>query len=94
MIQIIIYREVLNNFANSLVEVSYNTRKHTVSSDTKFGHPFKLRTFEFTFKTSQEMIIYATYTYSVMQSDRNSFCGNVVLDSFNMSYREEGSILD
>ena len=29
-----------------------------------------------------------------MQSDGNSFCGDVVLDSFNMSYREEDSIVD
>ena len=28
-----------------------------------------------------------------MQSDRNSFCGKVVLDSFNMAYRDEGRIL-
>ena len=32
--------------------------------------------------------------YSVMQTDRNSFCGDVVLDSFNMSYRDGESILD
>ena len=31
--------------------------------------------------------------YSVMQSDRNRFCGDVVLDSFNMAYRDEGYIL-
>ena len=29
-----------------------------------------------------------------MQSDGNSFCGDVVLDNFNMSYRNEDSILD
>ena len=29
-----------------------------------------------------------------MQSDRNSFWGNVVLDSFNMAYRDESSILN
>ena len=29
-----------------------------------------------------------------MQSDGHSFCGEVVLDSLKMSYREEGSILD
>ena len=29
-----------------------------------------------------------------MQSDGNSFCGDVVLDSFNMQYRDEDSILD
>ena len=28
-----------------------------------------------------------------MRSDGNSFCGDVVLDSFNMSYRDEDSIL-
>ena len=32
--------------------------------------------------------------YSVMQSDGNSFCGDVVMDSFNTSYRDEDSILD
>ena len=29
-----------------------------------------------------------------MQSDGNSFLGNVVLDSSNMAYRDEGSIID
>ena len=29
---------------------------------------------------------------SVMQSDGNSFCGDVVLDSFNMVYSGEDSI--
>ena len=33
-------------------------------------------------------------TYSVMQSDGNSFCGDVVLDSFDMEYRDKDSILD
>ena len=32
--------------------------------------------------------------YSVMQSDGKSFCGDVVLDSFNMVYSNEDSILD
>ena len=32
--------------------------------------------------------------YSVMQSDWNSFVGDVVFDSFNMAYRYEDSILD
>ena len=32
--------------------------------------------------------------YSVMQSDGNRFCGDVVLDSFSMSYRDQDSILD
>ena len=32
--------------------------------------------------------------YSVMKSDGNSFCGDVVLDSFNTAYRDEDSILD
>ena len=30
--------------------------------------------------------------YSVMQSDGNSFCEDVVLDSFNMVYSGEDSI--
>ena len=37
---------------------------------------------------------YKMFVYGVMQSDGNSFCGDVAFDSFNMSYREEGSILD
>ena len=32
--------------------------------------------------------------YSVMQSDGNSFYGDVVLDGFNMSFRDEDSILE
>ena len=32
--------------------------------------------------------------YSVMQFDGNSFCGDVVLDSFNKSSRDEDIILD
>ena len=32
--------------------------------------------------------------YRVMQSDRNSFCGDVVLESFYKASRDEGSILD
>ena len=38
--------------------------------------------------------VYSRRLYSVMQSDGNSFCGNVVLDSFNKAYRNEDSILD
>ena len=30
--------------------------------------------------------------YSVMQSDGNSFCGDVVLDSYNMVYSDEDII--
>ena len=32
------------------------------------------------------------FMYSVMQSDGNSFCGDVVLNSFNMVYSDEDSI--
>ena len=32
--------------------------------------------------------------YSVMQSDGNIFCGDVVLDSFNEASRDEDNILD
>ena len=32
--------------------------------------------------------------YSVMQSDGNSYCGNVVLNSFNKESRNEDNILD
>ena len=31
---------------------------------------------------------------SVMQSDGNSFCGDVFMESDNMAYREENRILD
>ena len=34
------------------------------------------------------------YVYSVMLSDGNSFCEDVILDSFNMAYRDEHRILD
>ena len=40
------------------------------------------------------MTVYIVMTYSVMQSDRNSFGGDVVLDSFNIVYRHEDSVLD
>ena len=33
-------------------------------------------------------------TVRVMQSDGNNFCGDVVSDGFNMSYRDEDSILE
>ena len=32
--------------------------------------------------------------YNVMQSDENSFCGDVVLNSFIKAYRDEHNILD
>ena len=32
--------------------------------------------------------------YSVMQSDRNSFYGNFVLDIFNMAFKDEYIFLD
>ena len=32
--------------------------------------------------------------YSVMQSDGNSFCRDVVFDSFDMEYGDKDSILD
>ena len=34
------------------------------------------------------------FLYSVVQSDRNSCCLNLVLDSFNMAFRDEDSIID
>ena len=37
---------------------------------------------------------FSVYQYSVMQSDGNSFWGDVVLDSFDMAYRDEDNILD
>ena len=39
-----------------------------------------------------DVYVYVFKVYSVMQSDRNNFCGDVVLDSVNMTYRDEGSI--
>ena len=33
-------------------------------------------------------------SYSVMQSDGNSYCGDVVLDSFNKVYWDEDTILE
>ena len=35
-----------------------------------------------------------TIVYSVMQSDGNSISGEVVLDSFNISYRDDDNIFD
>ena len=32
--------------------------------------------------------------YSVMQSDRKSFCGDVVSDNFNKASRDDDNILD
>ena len=32
------------------------------------------------------------WCYSVMQSDGESFCGDIVLDSFNILYSDEDSI--
>ena len=32
--------------------------------------------------------------YSVMQSDRNSFCVDVVLDSVNMTFRDEDEVFE
>ena len=32
--------------------------------------------------------------YSVMQLDGNTFCGDVVLDSYNMAHGHEDSVLD
>ena len=32
--------------------------------------------------------------YSVMQSNGNSFCGDVIFDSFNKAFRDEDNILD
>ena len=38
--------------------------------------------------------MYADVKYSVMLSDGNSFCGDVVSDSFNKKSRNEDNILD
>ena len=44
--------------------------------------------------TAELSNLYRFRIYSVVQSDGNSFCGDVVLDSFNMAYRDKNSILD
>ena len=38
--------------------------------------------------------MYPTYMYTVMQSDRNTFYGDVVMDSCNKTSRNEDNILD
>ena len=35
---------------------------------------------------------YQNHIYTVMQSDGNTYCGDVVLDSFYMVYSDEDSI--
>ena len=49
---------------------------------------------DYNLDAAMKLKFYVRLPYSVMQSDRNSFGGDVVLDSFNMSYRDEDSILD
>ena len=36
----------------------------------------------------------STSHHRVMQSDQSSYCGDVVLDSVNMEFRNENNILD
>ena len=55
---------------------------------------FELLSKSFTFIYRSAVTFFRSLTYSMMQSDGNSFWGDVVLDSFNMVYREEGCILD
>ena len=38
--------------------------------------------------------LFRSASYSVVQSDGNSFWGDVVFDSLNMAYRDEDSISD
>ena len=45
-----------------------------------FGHDKRL---------VEENRIVTNFLYSVMQSDGNIFCGDVFLDTFTMSYRDE-----
>ena len=40
------------------------------------------------------MVTLVFFSYSVMQSAEKSFCGDVVLNEFNMSYWVEDSILE
>ena len=46
------------------------------------------------FVSFETRILELDYFYSLMQSDVNSFWGNVVLDSFDMAYRDIRTILD
>ena len=46
------------------------------------------------FSDLQDRQSWKTELYSVMQSDWNNFCGDVVLDNFNKTSRDEGNILD
>ena len=49
----------------------------------------------FTYNQHQDYVIpFRQDMYSVMQSDRNSFCGDVVLGSFNQTSWDEDNILD
>ena len=43
---------------------------------------------------NQSLIILTRKSYSVTQSSSNSLLGDVVLDGFNMGYRNEDSLLD
>ena len=38
-------------------------------------------------------VLHTAHNLQVMQSDGNTFCGDVVLDSFDMAYRDEDNIL-
>ena len=42
----------------------------------------------------EEMSNFIIFAYSVMQSEWNRFCGDVVLDSFNKASWNEDNILD
>ena len=37
------------------------------------------------------ILYHKIFMYSVMQSDWNSFCGDVVLDSLNMEYSDDSA---
>ena len=83
-VKIFISREVVHNFI-----VFIGIPRIFFVQNTKY-HPLILVFANFSLKNCGFFII----VYSVMQSDGNSFYGDVVLDSFNMVYIDEDSILD
>ena len=45
-------------------------------------------------KSNIKIIGHFFYKYSVMQSDGNSFCGDVFMENVTMAYTDEDSIVD
>ena len=71
---------LLNYFSpeKKIIFVNYEVR----AGCPKLGH------------TTMLLLLFLSRMYSVMQSDGNSFCGDVVLDSFSMVYSDENNIKD